>query len=1124
IVMSYDIDLVRKLEAATQASLAPPNLVTASQRQEAEEFILSFRQSKVPFHVCKEILENSATPSVQYQAALTLKEAIVREWTTMDQPSRLSLQQFILCYLTQRNGMAGYVREILSRILAVMLKRSSVACNDPEHRHPFYQHLASLLSSGNEEMERVGCSILSSICVEFSASDKSSNVGLTWEEHVKCKVHFEKNDLQQIFQLITQVLQNADPNKSLICAKYYDIAEIILTWKFSPDIGARRRTALEYDPTVKINFEPPKTWKSQILDPRLVQLFFMMHSKIRGNEQICHTSLICLAQLATLQGQVCEQEQDVVNFLSNFLQNFLHVYSSVTILGHEALGISNVIRSLVETHKLNIWAPTNLFPHFLEITARFTINFGIEASKEEQLHEDDQIYMDSCDNLLDVWTTLIERMNDHDKHHLIGPWAVKIVENYIKYHISPPDGSREQTKEGGDLEEEVEELEEEDRDRFASQLISISSLAHKKQTNKHPPTTTRLLEDRTNRLHGQLQRLKQNGNYEVDEIMTTLYEDHWLILLAGHTLADECEGETPLIPPEILQHSIDQKPLVDETTTMNVLGSPQMKIGEIPGAERTDHVVRLSSAVLRVSEIETESLKTGMIGLLSPQLSEDILWFLRIWAATYLLYKEEYYKELSPVLSCAFGRDSDGSKWLIRHLVIKIMTSLTHWGSETKVLDETTKLLLTLVESNERCHLVVECPEFWDFISKFCQNIGEFSNLPISVKQNIMSAIIHTGSTNMNQYKDKYWQQTLAPIQNRYHSLVNDTNFIKSSQNEGIMEEISTILSMYQGVACASTPQNSTLLFSYLSHVLAGCSKLVDVYHNCGNLILLILELFVEVAHKQICYITKTQCQHLYEWSMHILKAILVTKFSNKTRISKYFNMHICDLNIFFHSFQNNICETEINLSGADDILAADVVLFGLEIILPHLNTQLLLYPLLCSEYFKLITFLCEIYPEKIDKLSEQMLTTFIHSLQIGLSSYGTENCKLCLEALEGLANHCGRNQPANLHNPSNLHIALAGFVKPVFDTLIVHTTNMEILRAASDTFYLLTKSHPQLIDQLFQQIIATQPDPAHKVRLSEAFHQLPVQPASDERTDRPNFIKTLEAMVYKIRGILCVK
>ena len=55
-----------------------------------------------------------------------------------------------------------------------------------------------------------------------------------------------------------------------------------------------------------------------------------------------------------------------------------------------------------------------------------------------------------------------------------------------------------------------------------------------------------------------------------------LYEDlHWLLLISGYLLADESNGETPLIPQEIISYSSSLKSQVDIQTTFQTLCASQ---------------------------------------------------------------------------------------------------------------------------------------------------------------------------------------------------------------------------------------------------------------------------------------------------------------------------------------------------------------------------------------------------------------------------------------------------------------------------------------------------------------------------------------------------------------------
>jgi hypothetical protein len=55
----------------------------------------------------------------------------------------------------------------------------------------------------------------------------------------------------------------------------------------------------------------------------------------------------------------------------------------------------------------------------------------------------------------------------------------------------------------------------------------------------------------------------------------------------------------------------------------------------------------------------------------------------------------------------------------------------------------------------------------------------------------------------------------------------------------------------------------------------------------------------------------------------------------------------------------------------------------------------------------RLITYIAEIYPEKIDKLPEQLLKSLYASVEIGMaSSFGTDIIKMCLEFVTSMATH----------------------------------------------------------------------------------------------------------------------
>ena len=71
-------------------------------------------------------------------------------------------------------------------------------------------------------------------------------------------------------------------------------------------------------------------------------------------------------------------------------------------------------------------------------------------------------------------------------------------------------------------------------------------------------------------------------------------------------------------------------------------------------------MVKLAAAVFRLSEIERRAVGAGFKSLLSPEISSDVMWFLRRWTLTYLAGQENLYSDMSLAILAAFGQNTEG--------------------------------------------------------------------------------------------------------------------------------------------------------------------------------------------------------------------------------------------------------------------------------------------------------------------------------------------------------------------------------------------------------------------------------------------------------------------------------
>ena len=106
---------------------------------------------------------------------------------------------------------------------------------------------------------------------------------------------------------------------------------------------------------------------------------------------------------------------------------------------------------------------------------------------------------------------------------------------------------------------------------------------------------------------------------------------------------------------------------------------------------------------------------------------------------------------------------------------------------------------------------------------------------------------------------------------------------------------------------------------------------------------------------------------------------------------------------------------TEDNPDEANTVSAADVCLHGIDIIMPLMTLELLRFPTLCQAYFRTVTLLAEIYPEKICDLGPGLLKNLVTSLELGLSATvgGDTVLQLCCDFVQvrkgGTSNcYCG--------------------------------------------------------------------------------------------------------------------
>lgn len=399
--------------------------------------------------------------------------------------------------------------------------------------------------------------------------------------------------------------------------------------------------------------------------------------------------------------------------------------------------------------------------------------------------------------------------------------------------------------------------------------------------------------------------------------------------------------------------------------------------------------------------------------------------------------------------------------------------------------------------------------------------------LPQNIRRGLYKGFTLAGAALTDtQETNAYYEQILKPVQLRFKTLLGQENFNRIYQEENVKKEIVDILECLIGIAKGSLMSIVQVLFDFMAPLLSELPVFMNLYHNYQVIVQLILDLFGQCAKYMLCYLNQLNSKRLYESTLATIQVYAKCNANRLSTEALQEESNLQDLELIMDLLTFVLSKDCLDLSPQAvneevTVTAADVSLFGLNFIMPLITIDLLKYPALCAQYYRLIVLINDIYPEKICSLPETLLHQLLESIKLGLSQFGSNTVQACLDFLQGMSTYVYRQSMQN----TNFYQALLPFLPLLLDMTLSHQINSDMISTASTCIYCLICCYNEQYKMYVQNLIHAQTDPLIAERLSTAFNSLMENIVLNcERQSKLKFRENFDKFIANVHGFLLTK
>lgn len=548
-----------------------------------------------------------------------------------------------------------------------------------------------------------------------------------------------------------------------------------------------------------------------------------------------------------------------------------------------------------------------------------------------------------------------------------------------------------------------------------------------------------------------LQTLFATDGHNVSADAAALLEEaRLLIMCVCHLLSDDSSGETPLIPEAIMNAC--SKPSIADNA---------FKSGSDDYVSSTMIISEMLKTLMGLAEFQASRIVANPNNPnLSPLLAKTLLWFFTRWAPAYILPSTSEY-DSSQLMAGSDGilatwSAQDSSQHAIGFCMTLCLHYLCYWPQEPQVLDGCVSLLLGLAKRGRTVRLTMMNSTSMEHLMKLHittasmihassqenktaattglspEMVNGYQRIPYKYRAQILSVILIASSEIDDPKSEHIFNESLKAVQNAFSSLIDALQTKKVRIHDVYtLEMICLCVELFGGIARSSEMTHPERIPIFITPCLPQLSSLMQFYASDITICEILLRLFRDYTEQFIVMLDREQCLAVFKASADLLKAYSsnhctsrvvhsTVKQSGETDFEEEQNYNdiLCAIQLLNSIGAKDFIDTfssQRTGKGVDSNEVIEVVFFGIQQILPLMTKGLLHFPTLCRQYFSLLGFMVETYPQKVGLLPYDLFKGLLDSMLFGMSHTDSFVSKSSLTGIASLSREHIENK--TLHN-----------------------------------------------------------------------------------------------------------